>query len=133
MSEPDFQPDVEEVLQIEPTTEPAVKVKVAGPVRTQELPRKAGATFTRGVTNAVPNVPMLRADHWRAKATVIASAAIYIAFSQASAQDFNRTLWWPANLPFYTAAVTEIWVYAQTGTANVSIATEMWATGDGEV
>lgn len=133
MSEPDFQPDVDDVLQVEPTTEPAVKVKMEGPVRTQELPRKAGATFTRGVSTSVPNVPMLRADHWRAKATVIASAAVFIGFSQASCQDPNRMLAWPANLPFYTSAVTEIWVYAQAGTANVSVATEMWATGDGAV
>lgn len=132
MSEPDFQPDVDEVLQIEPTTEPAVKVKVSGPVRTQELPRKAGATFTRGVTTAIPDAPLLRADHWRAKATVIASAAILIAFSEAACQDPSRMLAWPANVPFYTAAVTEIWAYAPTGTANVSVATEMWATGDGE-
>jgi hypothetical protein len=133
MSEPDFQPDVEDVMQVESADEPAVKVKVVGSARMQELPTKAGATFTRTVSASIPNVPLLRADHRRKKATVIASAAIYIAFTQASCQDPSRMVQWPALLPFYQGAVSEIWVYAVTGTAAVSVATEMWATGEGAV
>jgi hypothetical protein len=129
-NDPDLQPDTAEVLQVEEPegTVPAVDVAVTNPVRTQSLPRKAGATFNRDVTTTITE--LLRADHRRARALIVADATIYLAFSEASAQDPSRMALWPALEPFDATATTDLWVRAETGTANVSVITEMWATGE---
>lgn len=133
MSTNELQPDVEDVLQVEPDGyEPTVKVSQQGPVRTQGLPRKAGATFNRDITTDVGQVPLLRADHRRAHAVLVADAAFYVAFNVAAAQDPSRMAEWPPLEPLTVTATVDVWVRAVTGTANISVITESWATGEGD-
>lgn len=137
MSE-DLQPDLDEVLQVEEPygAEPTVKVCMEGPVRTQALPRKAGSTKTAAVLTTPFRI--LRPNPRRASVLVIADAPFYFAFNTASAQiDPTVTTpppsmaMWPANVPLPITAQTDVWVAAKTGTANVSVVVEYWATGEG--
>jgi hypothetical protein len=124
----DLQPDVEDVLQ-EETPEPAIAVRVEGPVRTQALPRKAGASFTKTITTVAERV--LRQDPYRAVAYVTSfDQDVYLAFNTASAQDTSRMCRWPRGVPFLSEAATDIWVASVTGTTAVSVSTELWATGE---
>lgn len=132
----DLQPDVTEVLQSE---EPygdthVVDVKVCGPVRTQPLPRKGGATFTKtvGVLGAVPGATnVLRADHRRAQALLVAAAPFLIAFNDANAQSVDTMALIPANVIVPVSATVDVWVAAPAGTVAVSVLVEDWATGEG--
>lgn len=131
----DLQPDTDEVLQNEEVHEPAVNVHITGsdvPVRVQSLPNRAGATFTKAVTTTAQRI--LNADHRRAVGTIIASGgAVYVAFSNASAQDPSRMALWPAGVPFVSSAGTEVWVQAVSGTVQVGVLTELWAAGESSV
>jgi hypothetical protein len=126
----DLQPDIDEVLQVESPAgaEPTVKVEVTNPVRVQRLPRKAASTKTRTVDTNI--VQLLGADPRRASFTLVASAAVLLAFTETSAQDAGTSAQWPANVPYTSDAGTELWVKAQTGTAAVSVISQYWATGD---
>lgn len=134
----EFQPDLDEVLQVEDISPegvaPVVDVAVRGPVRTQELPHKAGATFSRTVaalTATVPAVRILSADHKRARAVLMSVGQnMYVAFTQASAQDVSRMALWPANTSFVVTTATEVWVCAATATTTISVVTELWAAGE---
>lgn len=132
----DLQPDVTEVLQLE---EPygdthVVDVNVCGPVRTQGLPRKGGATFTKtvGVLGSSPGAQnVLRADHRRAGALLVASAAFLVAFNDANVQSVDTMALIPANVLLPVGATVDVWVAAPTGTVAVSVLVEDWATGEG--
>lgn len=136
----EFQPDTDEVLQVEDISPvgkaPAVDVAVRGPVRTQELPHKAGATFSRSVgtlTATTPAARVLSADHKRARAVIMSVGQnMYVAFSQASAQDVSRMALWPSGVAFVVTTATEVWVVAATGTTTVSVVTELWAAGESD-
>lgn len=134
----ELQPDVDEVLQVEEPAglEPSVKVEQQGPVRTQALPRKAASTKTAAVTTTPFRI--LTPNHRRASAILIADAVIYVALSRASAQidavapAVPPTMaQWPANVPLPITANVDVLVAAKTGTANVSVIVEYWATGEG--
>jgi len=130
----DLQPDISEQMQSEQYADPPIHVcvdSVKTPVRTQDMPRKAGAARTQTVTNA-GFTPLLTADHRRAKATIIASgSAVFLAFGNANAQDTAFCLAWPVNVPYYHTATTDVLVTSATATpAVVSYATEFWATGE---
>jgi hypothetical protein len=123
-----LQPDIDDVLQ-EETPEPAVAVHVEGPVRTQILPRKAGSTFTKTVGTTPQRI--LRQDHRRAGAYLTSFGAdLLLAFDSASAQEPSRMARWPALTPFPSEAITDIWVASESATSEVSIITELWATGE---
>lgn len=129
----ELQPHTSEVLQEESTEEyghipPICVSEVRSPVRTQSLPRKGGATFTKTV-GTVP-LQVLWADHRRARARVVSTTALLIAHSKASASDASTMAVWPANTVFETTAVTEMWVAAASGTAQVGVITELWAEGE---
>jgi hypothetical protein len=136
----ELQPDVEAVLQVEEPegTEPTVRVKQQGPIRTQPLPRKAGSTKTVPVTTA--KFTLLRPNPRRASAIIISDQPFYFSFTLAAAQiDTSVTTppptmaMWPANVPLpMTSADTYAVVAAKTGTANVSAVVEYWAAGEGE-
>lgn len=128
----DLQPGVDEVVQLDDVgPEPAIRVSVDGidaPVRTQELPRKAGATRTRTITTTP--VRVLTPDHRRASATfVMIGQNLLFAFSAAAAGDPSAMALWPEGIPYMLTADTELWVATQTGSATLSVATEMWAVG----
>jgi hypothetical protein len=130
-TDPEFQPDLPVVLQIEGQygTEPPVNVKVVGPVRTQDMPLKSGATFTK-VVGTTP-IRLLFPDHRRAQATIISIGQnMLIAFSNASAQDPSRMALWPANVAFTHPGATELWVASATATTSVAVLTGLWATGE---
>ena len=128
----DLQPDELESLQAENTgPEPSVRVVLADTetvLRVQVLPRKQGGTRTRAISTT-PQL-LLSADHRRASAVLVASAAFLVAFSQASTQDASLMAAWPANVPFPITHDGPVYAAAATGTVNLSIITEFWATGD---
>jgi hypothetical protein len=130
----ELQPDVVEVLQTEEPAgvEPVVKVEQQGPVRVQELPRKAASTRTV-VAQALPTpFRLLRPNPRRASAIIVADAAILVAFNPASAQDASTMANWPADTPLPITHTADVWVAAETGTASVSVLVEYWATGEGD-
>lgn len=128
----DLQPDLDEVLQAEvaPVHEGApTPVVVIGPVRTQTMPEKAGATKT--VTVGITPVKILQADHRRARTTILAiGGTMMFAFNSASKEDSSKMALWPANVAFTHLGDDEIWVMAVAGTITVSVATGRWATGE---
>lgn len=132
----DLQPDTAEVLQ---TEEPygdthIVDVAVCGPVRTQPLPRKGGATFTKtcGVLGSASGaVNVLRADHRRAQALLVAASPFLIAYNDANAQSVDTMALIPANVPILVSATVDVWVAAPAATVAVSVLVEDWATGEG--
>lgn len=132
----DLQPDVTEVLQVE---EPygdthVVQVGVKGPVRTQPLPRKGGATFTKtvGVLGSTPGaLNVLRADHRRAVAYLTAPAPFLVAYNDANVQSVDTMALIPANVLLPVTATVDVWIAAPSATVAVSIVVEDWATGEG--
>jgi hypothetical protein len=130
----ELQPDVEEVLQVEPygDTTP-VGVSVVGPVRTQALPRKAASTRT--ITAPVlpsPAFRILRPNPRRAAAYLVSDAAFLVAFNYASSTDAGSMARWPANVPLPVSADVDVYVAASAGTPAVSAVVEYWATGEGD-
>lgn len=130
----ELQPDTGEVLQEEPQRYTAIPVcveDVQGPVRVQSLPRKAGSTRTRTV-GATRVVQVLEADPRRASALLMSvDQAMYVAFSEAAAQDPSTMSLWPAGIPFPVTAVVDVYVLCAVDaqTTQVSVTTELWAAG----
>lgn len=130
---PALQPDELEVLQAEEIgPDPVVRVSIAeieAPVRTQDLPRKAGATFNKTV--GVTFTRLLTGDHRRAQVRLISVGQnFYLAFNNAMAQDISRAALIPANVAFTVNHDGEIWVASATATTTISAITELWATGE---
>lgn len=136
MADPDLQPDVADVLQEEGVPLQSVPVcvtDVKAPVRVQQLPRKGGATFTKTLTTDPLRV--LTADHRRARAQVISTAAanvFLVAFTQTAAQDESTMTLWMGGVPFETTATTEVWLRlpASAESFTVGVSTELWAEGE---
>lgn len=130
----DLQPDTKEVLQEEPDYVMPVTgtVVVQGPVRTQALPRKGGATRTRTVSDTA-YVRVLEADPRRASATLMSmDREMYVGFTEASMQaPGTAASVWPAKVPFMADATVDVYVQsAESGqSTRVSITTSLWAEG----
>lgn len=107
-------------------------VAVAGPVRTQELPRKGGATRTRTVSDT-RYVQMLEADPRRATVLLVSlDQEVYVGFSEASMQaPESAAMTWPAGVPLPLSAVVDVYVMCavEAETTRVSLATQLWAQG----
>lgn len=133
MSEIELQPDVPDVLQEETQDVQAIAVcieNVTVPVRTQALPRKEATSMNRALgTTLTPQHQLLRADPYRASATMVCAEDVWLAFNSASAQDTSAMARWPASTPFVLTATTELWVLP-TNAATVSVVTERWAVGE---
>jgi hypothetical protein len=128
-----LQPDTGEVLQEEPYVMAVTgAVTVAGPVRTQELPRKGAATRTRTVTDT-QYVQVLEADPRRASVLLMSmDQEMYVGFSEASMQaPESAATVWPAGVPFPLSAAVDVYVMcAATGqTTRVSVTSFLWAQG----
>lgn len=128
----DLQPDVGEVLQEEPYTMPVTgEVSICGPVRTQELPRKSGATKTRTVGDTT-YVQLLDNDARRGFMLVMSmDAELYFGFSEASMQASSAMSVWPKGVPLTLPVAAELWVLCAeaTKTTRVSVTTGLWAAG----
>lgn len=126
----DLQPDIDDVLQEEPELDvPAVAVAVAGPVRTQQLPRKGGATRTYELSSTVVK-ELLTADPRRARATLVShSEDFLVAYSLAGAEHPSSMARIPKNVLFEVGATVDVFVMAQANTTTLSVVTEMWAEG----
>jgi hypothetical protein len=129
----DLQPDVGDVLQEEPQyTMPVTgEVSVCGPVRTQELPRKAGATKTRTVTDTV-YVQLLDNDPRRGFVVVMSmDNEMYFGFTEASMQATSAMSVWPKAVPLVLPVASELWVQCAAAgqTTRVSVTTGLWAAG----
>lgn len=134
--EVDLQPDIGDVLQEEGGGGMSVPVCITDqktPIRTQSLPRKAGATMTKTLTTTPARV--LRADGRRARVRVVSTdatsaGAFRFATNAASMQDNSTMCIWPGAQPLVLEATTELWLAAVTGTFSVGIVTELWAEGE---
>lgn len=128
----DLQPDVGEVLQEEPYKMAVTgEVSVCGPVRTQELPRKSGATKTKTVGDTA-YVQLLDNDPRRGFMLVMSmDAELYFGFSEASMQAPSAMSVWPKGVPLPLPVAAELWVQcAESGkTTRVSVTTGLWAAG----
>jgi hypothetical protein len=128
----DLQPDVGDVLQEEPYTMPVTgAVAVDGPVRTQELPRRNGATKSRTVSDTA-YVQLLDNDPRRGFMLVMSmDAELYYGFTEASMQAPSAMSVWPAKVPLTLPVAAELWVMcAEAGkTTRVSVTTGLWAAG----
>ena len=132
MTTSELQPDVEEVLQEEPY-KMAVQgeVSICGPVRTQELPRKGGATKTKVVTDTA-YVQVLDNDMRRGFVLVMSmDAELYFGFGEASKQAVTAMSVWPKGVALPVPVASELWVQcAEAGkTTRVSVTTGLWAAG----
>lgn len=129
----DLQPDTQEVLQEEPEYVMQVQgaVTVKGPVRTQSLPRKGGATRSRAVADGRP-VQLLTADPRRARVTLLSvEEPMYVGYGEGSITDPSTMALWPAGLPFVCDTTVDVFVQCATEAASttVSVVTELWAEG----
>jgi hypothetical protein len=137
VSSDDLQPDVEDVLQVEDPegSEPSVKVEQQGPVRTQQLPFKAAASFTKtGIgtfTDPTGRAHLLRPDHRRGLAYIVSPQDFYISFSAFGATQQATSAFWPRSVPCPVAATVDVYVSATAGFADVSVISQAWATGEG--
>lgn len=132
--EPDFQPDVNEVLQDEAvSTISAIPVcvdEIKTPVRTQPLPR-IGTPTTQTKTFTATAVRVLPYNPRRASATVIAiDNDILVAFNTASKEDLSTMAYWPKSIPLILNHCSEVWIASAATTSKVSIITERWAAGE---
>lgn len=136
-NEVELQPDVDTVLQVEEPygDQHVVKVEVCAPVRTQRLPTKAATAFTKlsvgTFTDPRGQQRLLRADHRRARATIIGVSDFWMAFSQANAGQNTTCVFCPGKVPIIVEAVTDIFVSSTAGFVDISCMTESWATGEG--
>jgi hypothetical protein len=132
---PDLQPDTDEVLQAEEPyrPEPSVLVHIDTPVRTTDLPYKAGATRTKANVGLTP-VRILTADHRRARAVLmsIGQNMLYSFTGAAAGDPAGAMAQWPANVALTVFGATEVWVASVTGTTSISATTYLWATGEGK-
>jgi hypothetical protein len=129
----ELEPDVEDVLQAEEpaglTAIPVCVLDVKTPVRVQQLPHKGGATKTRTV-GAVVGVQVLRADHFRGRATLMyIGQNMLVTFTKSidPVQDVQSWALWPANVPLAITAAVDVFVASATGTTSISVITEDWA------
>lgn len=129
----DLQPDVSEVIQEEPEAEystPIVDVAVCGPVRTQQLPRKAGGTKTVTLDAITPK-HILTADHRRGMAYLVSHTEDFmLAYSKTSSTDDESMARIPKNILFPVGATVDVYVKAQATTTTLSVVQEGWAAGD---
>lgn len=128
----ELQPDTGEVLQEEPYQMAVTgEVAVCGPVRTQELPRKSGATKTKVVSDT-QYVQLLENDARRGFMLVMSmDAELLFAFSEASMQAAPAMSVWPKGVPLTLPVAAELWVQCgESGkTTRVSVTTGLWAAG----
>lgn len=141
MNVPELQPDELDVLQaVQDGPDPLIRVAIAAvdtPVRTQDLPHKSAATFTKTVDvngivgQQVNQGRLLPGDHRRAVVRLMSIGQnILIGFSNAAYQDASRMALWPANVAFVMNHDGELWVRAAASTTSVSVVVENWATGE---
>lgn len=128
-----LEPDVEDVIQAEGpvglTAIPVCLTDVKTPVRVQQLPHSGGSTRSRQVT-ATLGVQVLRADHFRSQATLIATDQnMLVTFTKNLDPVADVQFWalWPKLTPLVITAAVDIFVAAATGTTNVSVIAEDWA------
>jgi hypothetical protein len=128
----ELQPDVGDVLQEEPYKMAVTgEVSVCGPVRVQELPRKAGATKTRTVSDT-KYVQLLDNDPRRGFMVLMSlDQEMAFGFSEASMQDPSAMTAWPKGVPCPLPVATEVWVICSAAgqSTRVSVTTGLWAVG----
>ncbi|MGW2795183.1 hypothetical protein ACWC9H_35400 [Streptomyces sp. NPDC001251] len=130
MTDPQLEPDIEEVLQEEHDyAPPAVAVDVCGPVRVQHLPRKGGATRTVQLDATNPR-HVLTADPRRGRALLVSfDQDFLVAYSEVGATSPATMARWPKTVPLEVGATVDVFVMAQTGTTALSVIQESWVMG----
>lgn len=128
----DLQPDLDEVLQAQGDDSPAVNVVVSdikSPVRTQELPRRGGATRTYTMTSTSQPRRVASNNPRRASITLVCYGGdMYVSYGQQGSQDPTTMARWPESVPLMLTSTQSVFVQALTGTITLSTIIEMWAT-----
>ena len=121
---PEFDQEPGDVLQEENVYSRAIPVCVDEPVRTHELPARAGACYTAGGVGT-NGQKILGRDPRRKAATIIGlTQDILIGTTQANARAGARI---PAVVPFVINTIDEYWAASVTSTTDISVITEQWA------
>lgn len=123
--EGDETPDVAD-LQGRDGADPAIPVRVEGPVEVRQMPARSSATRNVAVTSAEP-VRLLHADLTRRRAYIRAQTqSIYLAFTREEAAGTDCWLMAATDPPLAIESACEMWVRA-VGTATVAQAiSENW-------
>jgi hypothetical protein len=120
---PEFDQEPGDLLQEEDVYARAIPVCVDEPVRTHELPAKAGACYT--VVAGTTGERILGRDPRRKSATIIGlTEDIRIGTTQANAVAGARV---PAVVPLVIATTDEYWAASVENTTEISVITEQWA------
>jgi|SRR5687767_7171103 len=117
-----------DVLQEDPVpfAIPSVPVRVEGPVTTQQIPSRAGASFSRLLLAAdVPQAPILPADPRRRIARLICGQPFSIGTEQ-SAVTQGVAAEWPADVVCEITHGEAVWVDVSADAA-ISVMVENWA------
>lgn len=121
---PEFDQEPGDILQEQDVYARAIPVCLDDPVRTQELPARAGACYTSGPVD-INGQKILGRDPRRKSATIIGlTQDILIGTTQANARAGARI---PAVVPFVISTTDEYWAASVTGTTDISVITEQWA------
>jgi hypothetical protein len=135
----ELQPGELETMQAEEFgPDPSVNVvvdEIKAPVRVQELPRKAGATRTYTLSSAPGQTPRRIASNNNRRASLVMVAYggdILVSYGGQAAQDPSTMARWPEAAPLPLTATASIFVrpYLDNATVQLSVITEMWATGE---
>lgn len=132
------QPDDSELFQLESGPEPAIRVTVQNPIRSQAMPNKAAATRTRSVP-AGTSTQILFADHKRSLCWIsVLAFPVILSTEPISASELAGTPIIAANgFPVAVGATigplrtsTSLFALGVGGTAVVGTLVENWAAGD---
>lgn len=103
---------------------PPLPVTTVDPVQTRELPAKHTAYFTVGSVGTAAGVRLVPHDPRRKSVTVLAlDQDVVLGGTQAAALSGAQ---WPANVPFVSTSVGEMWATSVTATTDVSVIAEYW-------
>jgi hypothetical protein len=103
---------------------PTFPVTVEGPVQSQALPTRGGATIQRKVTTVADHI--LNEDPRRSRVLLISKDDdMYVAFDQQSVQSGVAAIW-PKLVPLTITCTSGIWVAAVTTTSVISAVPEQW-------
>jgi hypothetical protein len=121
---PEFDQEPGEILQEQDVYAKAIPVCMDEPVRSQELPSRAGACYTAGAVDT-NGQKILGRDPRRKSATIIGlTQDILLGTTQANARAGARI---PAVVPFVITSVDEYWAASVTATTDITVITEQWA------
>lgn len=126
MGTSEFEPSADTVMQDEHPALKSVPVTVEAPVTVHELPARGGGYRALELDTTAERI--LTADPRRKSAIILpVDGDIYIGDDQAQATGDGRPRW-TSGVPLPITHRDEVWASATTGTVEVTIVIEQWAS-----